>query len=76
MENEPTNCPHCKTSLLGDAIPDKDLHHYNGTHWKREIGVEMRGFYDGIAYWRCPDCDGKWGPWYKMYLNWMETNND
>lgn len=24
--------------------------------WGREIGVEIIGDYDGISYWKCPDC--------------------
>lgn len=28
--------------------------------FSRLIGVEIRGVYDGIAYWRCPDCGLRW----------------
>lgn len=62
--NDPTNCPHCKVSLMGEAVPQKliDKGYYPpGTHWKREIGVENPSKYDGVYYWRCPDCDGEWG---------------
>lgn len=24
--------------------------------WKREIGIEILGQYDGISYYQCPDC--------------------
>lgn len=24
--------------------------------WKREIGIEIQGKYDGISYYQCPDC--------------------
>lgn len=40
-------CPHCNA----------DLH--NG----RAIGVEIRGVYDGVLFWRCPDCGGSWHRW-------------
>lgn len=59
--NEPTNCPHCKVSLLGELIPDDIRQYYSGIHWKREIGVEVPEKYDGIWYYYCPDCKGEWG---------------
>jgi hypothetical protein len=31
----------------------------NGPPFKREIGVEIQGFYDGVLYYECPDCHGK-----------------
>jgi hypothetical protein len=58
--NAPTNCPHCKASLLGALIPPEQGHP-KGAHWKREIGVEDPEIYDGIYYWQCPDCKGTWG---------------
>jgi len=57
----PHNCPHCGTSLLGDLIPEEHREHYIGHYWKREVGVEVPVLYDGIWYYRCPDCDGTWG---------------
>ena len=24
------------------------------------IGVEVRGVYDGMLYYQCPDCGGRW----------------
>lgn len=61
--NAPTNCPHCNTSLLGDPIPEDIKQYYSdgSTHWKREIGVEVRSIYDGVYFYRCPDCEGEWG---------------
>jgi hypothetical protein len=59
--NEPTNCPHCGVSLLGGLIPQEQAEYFSGTHWKREIGVEISEIYDGIYYWYCPDCKGEWG---------------
>jgi len=29
-------------------------------HWGREIGIEIPGKYDGVSFWRCPDCDHEW----------------
>lgn len=60
--NDPTNCPHCGVSLLGELIPEDQLDGYpEGKHWKREIGVEDPEFYDGVYYYYCPDCKGEWG---------------
>lgn len=28
--------------------------------FSRLIGVEIRGYYDGVAKWRCPDCGAEW----------------
>lgn len=30
------------------------------THFGRQIGVEVSGVYDGVLYWMCPDCGGRW----------------
>lgn len=59
------NCPSCNTSLIGAPIPEDIREHYSGTHWRREIGIEVQGFYDGVSYWRCPDCLHTWKamPW-------------
>jgi len=61
--NEPTNCPHCKVSLIGEPIPQEhiDKGYYSVTHFKREIGIEIPEKYDGIWYFMCPDCEGEWG---------------
>jgi len=29
----------------------------------KTIGVEVSGTYDGVLYWMCPDCEGKWHRW-------------
>lgn len=59
--NEPTNCPACKVSLLGDKIPADISRFYGGTHWKREQGVVDPLKYDGVYYYECPDCAHTWG---------------
>lgn len=33
------------------------------THFSRKIGCEVRGVYDGVLYWQCPDCHGTWHRW-------------
>ena len=25
--------------------------------WRRQLGIEVEGLYDGISYWKCPDCN-------------------
>lgn len=55
------NCPHCKVSLIGEEIPEEMREHYSAPYvWKREIGLEYPGKYDGIWEYMCPDCEGKW----------------
>jgi hypothetical protein len=62
-------CPHCGASMLGDPISPKAL--ASGMYgpigpnepprfYRRYIGVEIRGLYDGVCYWLCPDCGGTW----------------
>ena len=60
--SEHDNCPKCGVSLIGDPIPEKDLIHYSGTHWRREIGIDggSVGIYDGVVALRCPDCEHEW----------------
>ena len=41
---------HCKP--YGDA-----------THFRREMGHEVSGVYDGILFWSCPDCGLAWPRW-------------
>jgi len=58
---EHDNCPNCNVSLIGAPIPEKDRHWFgNATHFKREIGIEYQGLYDGILSYRCPDCGHEW----------------
>lgn len=63
----PVTCPHCETSLQGDPIPQEyvDAGYYppEVTHYDRTIGVEVRGVYDGVLYWACPDCGHGWPRW-------------
>lgn len=59
--DKPHNCPHCNVSLLGTPISKENQKFYSGKFFKREIGVEISQFYDGIYFWICPDCKGEWG---------------
>ncbi len=52
------SCPKCQCSWLGSEIPTHNRHYYgpNTTHYSRLIGVEIPGYYDGVSFWKCPDC--------------------
>jgi hypothetical protein len=28
--------------------------------YSRILGVEIRGRYDGVSYWECPECGSQW----------------
>jgi len=49
--SNPKNCPICDISLCDP----------NGPPFKLEIGIEIRGMYDGVLYYKCPKCEGTWG---------------
>lgn len=64
------NCPHCGFNLVGDLIADMlgekvAIECYGGAdqHWRKEVGVEVSGVYDGTLYYQCPECDGTWQRW-------------
>lgn len=50
------HCPKCRTSLLGELIPEglRDL--YGRKHWRREIYSRE----DRTIAWVCPDCSHTW----------------
>lgn len=57
-------CPHCGASMNDKPIPEDKVHLYGGGGWfKREVGMEVRGTYDGVLYWFCPDCGLPWHRW-------------
>lgn len=62
-----THCPKCSADLRGTPIPQKyiDAGYYapGTTHYSRTIGVEISGVYDGVLFWQCPDCGGRWHRW-------------
>lgn len=45
------DCPHCGNRLT---------YNEGGTGYSRKIAVILRGIYDGVLYWTCPDCHGAW----------------
>ena len=48
------------SNLQGELIPEGDRHHFgDATHFSRTICVELP-FYDGGAYYTCPDCKVNW----------------
>ncbi len=69
-------CPKCGVDLNGEKIPYDKVHnyvpleHYNNPSvwladnewptWKRKIGIQVWGVYDGVLIWRCPDCGHNW----------------
>lgn len=60
-------CPHCSADLRSEPIPqkyiDEGFYAPDATHYSRKLGVEVPGLYDGILFWRCPDCRGSWHRW-------------
>ena len=58
------HCPHCQVSLQGDPIPEEHRKWYGtSTHYRKEIGIEIMGVYDGVLFWKCKDCGGTWHRW-------------
>ena len=55
-----TECPHCHSNLVGDAIPEKDQEAFGASYFSRTIGIELPydhpDYYDGVSFYRCPDC--------------------
>lgn len=65
MSPDPSDpCPHCGAELEGDPIPSDDLAlSEKPRRYSRKIGVEISGEYDGVLFWRCPDCGKAWHRW-------------
>ena len=57
-------CPECGADWRAGEIPLESRQHYApGTaHYSRLVGVEAPG-YDGVSYWKCPDCKATWNRW-------------
>lgn len=47
-------CPRCHAQL------DYEEDGYRLSHI---VGVEIRGVYDGVLFWQCPFCNGRWHRW-------------
>lgn len=63
-------CPWCGSDLRGAPIPEAALlkgyyGEWNGEprFYSRMIGIEIRGEYDGVSRWHCPDCGATWDRW-------------
>lgn len=59
----PDNCPHCGVSLLGELMTPAQYasgHFGESSRYRREIGNEVQGVFDGVLFWSCPDCGGTW----------------
>ena len=65
------SCSECGADWRGKPIPERDrAAGYYGdpstapTHYSRLIGVELPydnpNHYDGVSFWRCPDCGAQW----------------
>lgn len=52
-------------SFRGEPIPPESRIAYGGgTHFLAfATGVQIRGLYDGIAYWFCANCGHRWHRW-------------
>lgn len=60
-DGEELTCPHCQANLQAEEIPLKDREAFGDkTHFKRLIGINIQGHYDGVAEWMCPDCGARW----------------
>lgn len=57
------SCPHCDADMSGEKMTAAQRESHGGTHFSRTIGVEIRGVYDGVLFWLCPDCDRPWNRW-------------
>lgn len=77
-------CPSCQANLQGEPIPEKDRKYYRNdtTHFSRAIGCDVRGVYDGVLYWYCPDCGHAWprkfahGPLRKLSVKYADLHNE
>lgn len=57
----------------GDAITEGGVHAHRGgvpLFGSRIIGVEIKGLYDGVLFWQCPDCRGRWHRWPDRHELW------
>lgn len=66
-------CPECKESLQGKRIPqayiDEGFYSPDAKYYRREIGVEIWGVYDGVLFWQCPDCGFAWARYFGAAVN-------
>jgi hypothetical protein len=58
--------PKDAVDFYGEPITEGGVHVYRDGRPRfgsRTIGVQVRGLYDGVLYWQCPDCGGRWHLW-------------
>ena len=49
-----TYCPRCRAQL----------EYQQGDHLlSHVVGVNIPGVYDGVLFWQCPFCGGRWHRW-------------
>lgn len=53
MMTDPRPCIRCGCDLNGPPLDD-------GLPSRREVGIEVRGAYDGVIAWQCPECGLAW----------------
>jgi hypothetical protein len=46
----------CSCLPYGDLPPEERF-------YSRVIGIEVSEVYDGVLFWQCPDCGGRWHRW-------------
>ena len=55
------SCPVCKCSWDAGDIPEEIREHYSPPYkYSRLIGIEDPMLYDGVSFWKCPDCGAMW----------------
>lgn len=63
-------CPMCFTNLRGALIPDSDPPQY----YSHLEGIEIPGIYDGVLFWQCPYCDGRFHQFREGTDLWREAH--
>ncbi len=64
-------CPKCRAELCGGLIRENivglwteeqivEMYGPDACCYSRLIGIEIPERYDGVSYWKCPDCGYNW----------------
>jgi hypothetical protein len=61
------HCPHCAADLYGEVIPGHADENGNEQRYRRALGIEIPGVYDGTLFYACPDCHETWHRWTSLY---------
>jgi len=64
-------CDKCNADWQGSEIPIEHRKHYDlgSIYYSRLVGIEVRGGYDGVSYWQCPDCGATWNRFTAEYCS-------